>query len=772
MANINDDLAAALEAAQREFETLGKVTDATAARLKVAQTAVDQFKEKMNLAANASSALYRTFTSYNRAVTDGIKGYKDLADTTDNLATSIEALSAALAFVLPIGRVAKIVTAGLGLLAGELVRTSKAVGEQLDGLRSGFDELAQIGATTAGGLTDMFEAMQKAGLSVKDFPGFAKVLAENGQLLAQFGGTVITGRNAVLDLTKDLRPMQDELQNFGIRIEQIGEASLGFIKNQKLMSMGTNANLNMGAQAMMKYVQELDTLAKLTGINRKEQEKIMEDAMSRASFAATIDQMIAEGRTEEAQAIQQAQMYFARLGPESLRGFQDSISEFMGTSDEANNLYLASNGAHADYIAKLKDGTLKTEKQIAEGAQGVYRALTETGETIGRNAAMLNTNFGTVYTEIRKAKPYATASVDQLIAMAEEEQKKRDEALKNSNKEMIEGNKRMLENQKVIDSQVSNYQAMIGKTTGALGSLTDAATRAAEAMGMISTGKSKGGAPAAGGGGAAAPSSANVPKNVVPGTTPGVSPLTGRPIPGQTTGASAGQATQMAAIKSLISSVESFGDYNIMVGQSKGGAKQNLTAMTLDELMEFQAQYGRGGAAGKYQVQPDTLKDAMRALGLSGRDKFDESTQEKIGEWLISTRGGYNEFLKGSQDQASKERLLRKLSGTWAGLPAGPDNRSYYAGVGNNKAGIDWTDALQKFAEGGRLGGGKYGIAGEAGPELISGPANITPMNDLMGAFKDLLNAMATSTSILERIDRNTAASSDSSDRMLRLAQN
>jgi hypothetical protein len=127
MANINDDLAAALEAAQREFETLGKVTDATAARLKVAQTAVDQFKEKMNLAANASSALYRTFTSYNRAVTDGIKGYKDLADTTDNLATSIEALSAALAFVLPIGRVAKIVTAGLGLLAGELVRTSKAV---------------------------------------------------------------------------------------------------------------------------------------------------------------------------------------------------------------------------------------------------------------------------------------------------------------------------------------------------------------------------------------------------------------------------------------------------------------------------------------------------------------------------------------------------------------------------------------------------------------------------------------------------------------------
>jgi hypothetical protein len=32
------------------------------------------------------------------------------------------------------------------------------------------------------------------------------------------------------------------------------------------------------------------------------------------------------------------------------------------------------------------------------------------------------------------------------------------------------------------------------------------------------------------------------------------------------------------------------------------------------------------------------------------------------------------------------------------------------------------------FADGGRLGAGKWGIAGEAGPEIIHGPANITPM--------------------------------------------
>ena len=35
------------------------------------------------------------------------------------------------------------------------------------------------------------------------------------------------------------------------------------------------------------------------------------------------------------------------------------------------------------------------------------------------------------------------------------------------------------------------------------------------------------------------------------------------------------------------------------------------------------------------------------------------------------------------------------------------------------------------FADGGNLGSGKWGIAGEAGPELVKGPASITPMDKL-----------------------------------------
>lgn len=54
--------------------------------------------------------------------------------------------------------------------------------------------------------------------------------------------------------------------------------------------------------------------------------------------------------------------------------------------------------------------------------------------------------------------------------------------------------------------------------------------------------------------------------------------------------------------------------------------------------------------------------------------------------------------------------------------------------MGNGSTASSMTSLLIKalfggfFADGGYLGAGKFGIAGENGPELIHGPANITPM--------------------------------------------
>ena len=53
---------------------------------------------------------------------------------------------------------------------------------------------------------------------------------------------------------------------------------------------------------------------------------------------------------------------------------------------------------------------------------------------------------------------------------------------------------------------------------------------------------------------------------------------------------------------------------------------------------------------------------------------------------------------------------------------------------GGNPLGDFVMSVLPKFANGGYLGSGKVGIAGEAGAELITGPANVTPLNGEMNS--------------------------------------
>jgi hypothetical protein len=50
------------------------------------------------------------------------------------------------------------------------------------------------------------------------------------------------------------------------------------------------------------------------------------------------------------------------------------------------------------------------------------------------------------------------------------------------------------------------------------------------------------------------------------------------------------------------------------------------------------------------------------------------------------------------------------------------------------------------FAEGGNLGAGKWGIAGEAGPEIIKGPATVVPINKMQSGGAAVVNVSIDAT--------------------------
>ncbi len=100
---------------------------------------------------------------------------------------------------------------------------------------------------------------------------------------------------------------------------------------------------------------------------------------------------------------------------------------------------------------------------------------------------------------------------------------------------------------------------------------------------------------------------------------------------------------------------ESGGDYNALFGYVNrgsgpfGGVK--VTDMTINQVLDFTApsgpyaqsvkgQIGRVATpTGAYQVVGRTLRDAVRGLGLTGDEIYNEGTQDRIGQWIYENQG-------------------------------------------------------------------------------------------------------------------------------------
>ncbi len=144
--------------------------------------------------------------------------------------------------------------------------------------------------------------------------------------------------------------------------------------------------------------------------------------------------------------------------------------------------------------------------------------------------------------------------------------------------------------------------------------------------------------------------------------------------------------------------------YDIIYGQNQHKLKNQITAMTIGELVDEQANFTKrfkSSASGGYQLMRKTLQDLSRELGLSGKQMFDPDLQDRLGYHLLKRRG-YEAFIAG---KISTIEFGRRLAMEWASFPVlaktlggGKDKngkllglmvdrgQSYYAGDPLNKA--------------------------------------------------------------------------------------
>lgn len=121
----------------------------------------------------------------------------------------------------------------------------------------------------------------------------------------------------------------------------------------------------------------------------------------------------------------------------------------------------------------------------------------------------------------------------------------------------------------------------------------------------------------------------------------------------------------------LAATQESHGNYNIM----NGGAIKPLTSMTIDQVLEMQKNPPSGSsAAGKYQIMRETLMDIKKIEGLTGKELFNETMQERLGLALLERR----ELSKFINEEINVEQFMKNIAMEWAAMPVDMSGQSYH----------------------------------------------------------------------------------------------
>ncbi|WP_404861866.1 hypothetical protein [Georhizobium sp. MAB10] len=138
---------------------------------------------------------------------------------------------------------------------------------------------------------------------------------------------------------------------------------------------------------------------------------------------------------------------------------------------------------------------------------------------------------------------------------------------------------------------------------------------------------------------------------------------------------------------------------------------------------------GRGGGSGSAgggaaQKAADNVKD-----GFNKMESFVDSFASKASsafQGLIDGSKKASDVIKDLLGQLSSMLLNQGFKALIGGVFGGGGGGGIFSGIAKAFGGF--------FANGGNLGAGKWGIAGENGPEIIRGPANVVPMSRVGGA--------------------------------------
>jgi hypothetical protein len=715
-----EEIAEIFEAYNNAIRTGTPVTQQMADAVVDAQKA---FKGYSALQRDSMKMLQKGVVDYTKAMHQGEQGMKAMGGAIDAVTGAVDLLL----LLIPGSKLLKV-----GLMAANhaLGMFTKTAGEQSDKLFKSYQDLTQAGAAAAGGMTEIFQNMQKFGYGIEELDKMTAIVKENSAALASFGGTAASGTRAFAEAASEIQRsgVGRDLRMLGKGTDDINRGMAMFIKQQQQSGM-TNSQINQNlASRSAEYIKNLDILSKLTGEDASRLQQKLDDAMAEDAFNQTVYELRKKEAAGDVEAGRQANEYenaARRLTGEALKEFQrgvggdiSAMSKTLMTSGEAVMMIGQKSFTASGYIDALAKGAVQTRE--AFGGLAKFNATRD---------------FILPMSELSQAESrYTEVTAQNQEELAKAQQRLQEKGLDPATKAQVE---LRIEQMKARDNLQSFTNLGVKPATQALEILAKGATAVTKlAPGEVATGQ------AIGGGSANFSGALNRfdPRNRV--------------------------SEANKTLLDIIGQGESRGNYNALV-YGRGGANvpksANLTGMTIAEVMEYQkGMIGQGHAStavGKYQFIAATLAEQVKKAGLdANKTKFDEKTQDLLAQQLIKQAG---------VGRVDKDTAMRNLAGIWASLPADMTGRGRYDGYNSNKSTID-PAALSSAIAG---PASRYeNKMSSVRPDKALPPKETAEAANTQDKVTDSESILSTIARSLQNLDRNTRDTADNTKKSAQYA--
>lgn len=378
----------------------------------------------------------------------GAQAVKDLSESVSQAAYGI---GAALLFIPGLGVVTRILgvaIAAFGLATEGAAKLAEMGAEYNDKVYDSFNALSEVGLATSAGMSGVSNTLEKLNLTSAEIEKFNTLLVTGSKDLAIFGGTAASGldkfagvANQITGLEGPAKALNAKLMMLGITSDEQREHTLKYMATQTRMGMvqgKTQADLVKGATA---YMEELDRIATITGIGRKEQEEAQKQVLAIEELRAAMYQAERSGDTKRQRELEQAMKYSTRLMAEGRKKEAAGVAKYYAAGKnviDAESAMAMQNSAGA--IKAISEGKVGEDIYQAGIVSAMESARRVAGtKAIGGDVSAQVGDFNATLDAIKRseklqeeARKLGLTPESYAKKLQEEREKSTDETLKNN----------------------------------------------------------------------------------------------------------------------------------------------------------------------------------------------------------------------------------------------------------------------------------------------------------------------------------------------------